>query len=57
MHNSMIEQKVPNVEGLKLVGVLEAGGDDNRALFEDSQGYGYILKAGDRVQKGYVLRV
>lgn len=52
-----VERQVPNVEGLKLVGVIEAGAKDNRALFEDSEGYGYILKTGDKVRKGYVLRV
>ncbi len=55
-HNPM-EQRLPNVEGLRLVGILEAFETDNRALFEDKDGYGYILKAGDKVQKGYVLRV
>lgn len=56
-YNSPVERQAPNVEGLKLVGVIEAGAKDNRALFEDKEGYGYILKTGDKVQKGYVLRV
>lgn len=56
-YNKLIERKVPNVEGLKLVGIIESGGQDNRALFEDTEGYGYILKTGDKVKKGYVLRV
>ena len=55
--NNPVETRVPNVEGLKLVGVIESNDKDNRALFEDATGYGYILKTGDRVQKGYVLRV
>lgn len=55
-HNPM-EQRVPNVEGLRLVGILESFDAGNRALFEDKDGYGYILKSGDKVQKGYVLRV
>lgn len=54
---SPIEQKVPNVEGLRLVGVLESEGGKNSALLEDANGYGYILKSGDRVRKGYVLRI
>lgn len=54
---SPMEARVPNVEGLKLVGILESPGSGNRALFEDKDSYGYILKAGDKVQKGYVLRV
>ena len=56
-YDSPVERQAPNVEGLKLVGVIEAGSKDNRALFEDKDGYGYILKTGDKVQKGYVLRV
>ena len=55
--NSLVEKRVPNVEGLKLVGVLQTAGESNRALFEDKDGFGYILNAGDKVQKGYVLRV
>ena len=54
---SPVEKRVPNVEGLKLVGIIESAGGENRALFEDKDSYGYILKAGDKVQKGYVLRV
>ncbi|MBU8934305.1 MAG: hypothetical protein KOO62_09890 [candidate division Zixibacteria bacterium] len=55
--DSPIGQRVPNVEGLRLVGVIESGGKPNSALFEDNDGYGYILKEGDKVRKGYVLRV
>ena len=55
--NNPIEARVPNVEGLRLVGVIEAGDGSNSALCEDKDDYGYILKAGDKVQKGYVLRV
>jgi len=57
VQNNPMEQRVPNVEGLRLVGILESYETDNSALFEDKDGYGYILKAGDKVQKGYVLRV
>lgn len=56
-HNNPMEIRVPNVEGLRLVGIIESYGDGNSALFEDKDGYGYILRAGDKVQKGYVLRV
>jgi len=56
-YNNPIERRVPNVEGLKLVGIIEADNGENRALFEDKDAYGYILRAGDKVQKGYVLRV
>ncbi|HWR84194.1 MAG TPA: hypothetical protein VN285_12910 [Candidatus Deferrimicrobium sp.] len=57
MYNDPIERQVPNVEVLKLVGVLEAEAGPNRALFEDKDGYGYILEDGDQVQNGYVLRI
>ncbi len=56
-YNSPIERRIPNVEGLTLVGVLESENGINSALFEDKNGYGYILKEGDKVRKGYVLRV
>jgi hypothetical protein len=52
-----IADRIPNVEGLKLVGIIESAVGDNRGLFEDKNGYSYILKSGDKVQKGYVLRV
>lgn len=56
-YDEPLVQRVPNVDGLKLVGVLESPGGDNRALFEDKHNFSYILKSGDKVQKGYVLRV
>ena len=56
-NNDPVEKMAPNVEGLKLVGVIETGAKDNRALFEDNEGTGYILRSGDKVRKGYVLRV
>jgi hypothetical protein len=52
-----IDNQIPNVESLRLVGVIESTRGGNRALFEDNAGYGYILKSGDKVQKGVVLRV
>ncbi|MDD5425903.1 MAG: hypothetical protein PHN52_05415, partial [candidate division Zixibacteria bacterium] len=55
-YDSPIQQRLANVEGLKLVGVIESGAG-NRALFEDNEGYSYILQSGDKVKKGYVLRV
>jgi hypothetical protein len=56
-HNNPVEQRIANVDGLRLVGVIEADDGANRALFEDKEGYGYILKTGDKVLNGYVLRV
>ncbi|PWB68200.1 hypothetical protein C3F09_12115 [candidate division GN15 bacterium] len=57
--NTPIENRVPNIDGLRLVGIIESdrGASDNRALFEDKNGYSYILSSGDKVQRGYVLRV
>ena len=55
--NSIVNKTRPNVEGLTLVGIIESEDGKNQALFEDKSGFGYILKAGDKVQKGYVLRV
>ncbi|MCP4685840.1 MAG: AMIN domain-containing protein [bacterium] len=55
--NVPVEQRIANVEGLKLVGIIESDGGSNRALFEDQEGYGYMLESGDKVRNGYVLRV
>ncbi len=55
--NSPVENRIPNVEGLKLVGILESESGNNRALFEDKGGFSYILQSGDKVRNGYVLRV
>jgi hypothetical protein len=56
-YDNPVEIRIPNVEGLRLVGVLSSDGDSNRALFEDKAGLSYILKGGDKVRNGYVLRV
>ena len=56
-NDNPIEKRIPNIEGLKLVGVIEAPDKANRALFEDNDGYSYMLKSGDKVRNGYVLRV
>ncbi|MCB2202294.1 hypothetical protein KQH51_05435 [bacterium] len=56
-NDNPIEQRVPNIEGLRLVGVIEAVDGANRALFQDKESYSYILKSGDKVRNGYVLRV
>lgn len=51
--------KIPNIETLHLVGVIEStqkGGKD-AALMEDRDGIGYILKTGDRVRNGYVAQI
>ncbi len=55
--NSPTHQGVPNVDGLRLVGVIVARQTGNRALFVDKAGYSYMLKSGDKVRNGYVLRI
>ena len=55
--NGPRENRIPDVETSRLVGVLESNNGDNRALLEDLDGYGYILKAGDKVKKGYVDKI
>ena len=55
--NSPTKQGVPNVDGLKLVGVIIARQAGNRALFQDKNGYSYMLQSGDKVRNGYVLRI
>jgi hypothetical protein len=55
--NAPLENRIPNVEGLKLVGIIDSDGGYNQALFEDKSGFSYILKTGDKVRNGYVLRV
>jgi len=52
-----VVNRIPNVEGLKLVGIIDSDGGRNQALFEDKTGFSYILKTGDKVRNGYVLRV
>ena len=47
---------IPNIETLRLVGVLRAP-EGSSALLEDVEGYGYILKDGDRIQNGYVVQI
>ena len=56
-YDTPIEKRLANVEGLRLVGILESGIGDNRALFQDKRNFSYMLKSGDKVEKGYVLRV
>ena len=49
--------KVPNVEALNLVGILESIMGHDAALMEDLDGIGYILRPGDRVQSGFVTQI
>ncbi len=52
-----IQKKIPDVETAKLVGTLESTDGNKRALLEDHDGYGYILKSGDKIKKGYVGKI
>ena len=56
-YDDPVGNRIPNIEGLRLVGIIESDGATNRALFEDKSGFSYILKTGDKVRNGYVLRV
>ena len=55
--DSPLEKKIPDVETARLVGILESSDGQNRALLEDLDGYGFILKSGDKVKKGYVSQI
>ena len=46
----------PAYESLKLVGILKDI-SGNMALLEDGEGYGYIMRQGDRVKSGEVIYV
>jgi hypothetical protein len=45
-----------DVSSARLVGVIW-GGDDRFALVEDGEGFGYILRVGDRVRNGRVVSI
>lgn len=49
--------RVPNVETLNLVGILQPFLGKGAALMEDMDGIGYILRPGDRVRNGYVAQI
>jgi hypothetical protein len=48
--------ELPDVETLRLVGILQDK-KTSRALFEDYNGYSFILRTGDRVKNGFVLGI
>jgi len=48
--------EVPAVENLTLVGVFSDETGD-KALFEDAEGNGYILRANDRVKNGFLVSI
>lgn len=47
---------LPDVRSLRLIGLLQDG-ETNRALFEDYNGFAYILQTGDRVKDGYLVSI
>jgi len=47
---------LPDVEKLSIVGILQ-GFDGYRALAQDDEDNGYVLRKGDRVLHGYVARI
>jgi hypothetical protein len=47
---------LPDVEKLSIVGILQ-GVDGYRALAQDDEDNGYVLRKGDRVLYGYVARI
>lgn len=56
LHSGFVSDQLPSVENLRLVGVLR---DDREAiaLFENQEGYGYVLRVGDRVENGTVAAI
>ncbi len=50
------EFELVDINAVSLVGVL-TGGMEKYAMLEDSNGYAYILKAGDPVRNGSVVSV
>jgi hypothetical protein len=48
--------ELPDVETLRLVGILQDK-KASRALFEDYNGFSFILRTGDRVKNGFVLSI
>ena len=47
---------LPDVNSLRLVGLLHDV-QDSWGLFEDANGFGYILKRGDRVKNGRLTKL
>ncbi len=56
LHSGFVSNELPSVENLRLVGVLR---DDREslALFENQEGYGYVLRLGDKVENGTVAAI
>jgi hypothetical protein len=51
-----LTQGMPSLENMKLVGILQDI-ELNRALLEDADGNGYMLKPNDKIRDGYLVSV
>ena len=56
LRSGFLTNAVPNVESLRMVGVLHDD-YDAMALLEDMEGHSYILREGDPVENGHVVTV
>jgi len=50
------EEELLNVSEAKLIGIIK-GEEGNIALLQDRRGVGYVLKEGDRVRNGRVVKI
>ncbi len=55
--HALLTDRIPNVEALRLVGLLKSVQGKRAALMEDLDGIGYILKPGGQVQNGHVAEI
>ena len=51
-----LAQGLPSLENMKLVGILQDI-EMNRALLEDADGNGYMMKPNDKIRGGYLVSV
>jgi hypothetical protein len=56
LRSGFVSNEVPNVENLRMVGVLNDD-YDAMALLEDMEGHSYVLREGDPVENGHVVAV
>ncbi|HUU44300.1 MAG TPA: hypothetical protein VM118_01095 [Acidobacteriota bacterium] len=56
LRSGFVTDELPNVENLRMVGVLRDD-YDSMALLEDMEGHSYILRPGDPVENGHVVAV
>jgi hypothetical protein len=51
-----LSEGMPSLENLKLVGILQDS-RYHRALLEDAEGNGYMLKPKDKIRSGFLVAV